>query len=173
MKRKNTEQPAEKPEILEKRPRRHRGDIMSPEKRSVVMSRIRGKDTGPERMMADAFSSCGLTWKSHVRDLPGRPDFVFWEAKVAVFVDGDFWHGWHFCKWRDKLSEKWEAKIEANIRRDTKNHRRLRRKGWSVVRLWEHQIMNNIQACLDRVINLVRAAYTARGNTSLDQHSQE
>ena len=90
--------------------RRHRGDIMSPETRSAVMSRIKGRDTGPERAMADVFSSRELTWESHVRELPGRPDFVFRDDRVAVFVDGDFWHGWRFPKWRDKLSDKWEAK---------------------------------------------------------------
>jgi DNA mismatch endonuclease (patch repair protein) len=113
---------------------------MSPEKRSAVMSRIKGRGTGPEKIMAAAFSSRNLSWEEHARDLPGRPDFVFREARVAVFIDGDFWHGWHFPQWRDKLSEKWEAKIEGNRRRDTRNHRLLRRMGWKVVRLWEHQI---------------------------------
>src|SRR5262249_9473077 len=95
------------------KPRRHRGDIMSAQTRSAVMSRIRGKHSGPERAMATGLASLGLTWESHVQGLPGKPDFVFAEARVAVFVDGDFWHGWRFPQWRDKLSEKWEAKIEA------------------------------------------------------------
>lgn len=158
MDRKNTDRSAGKPEKGGTGGRRHKGDIMSPEKRSAVMSRIRGKDTGPERKMEEAFSSCGLTWECQVRDLPGRPDFVFREARVVVFVDGDFWHGWHFNKWRDKLSEKWEAKIEANIRRDTKNNRSLRRMGWKLARFWEHQIERDIQACLDKVKNIVISA---------------
>lgn len=105
---------------------------MSPETRSKVMSRIKGRDTAPERLVAAALSSRMLSWESHVRDLPGRPDFVFRDAMVAVFVDGDFWHGWRFPQWRDKLFEKWEAKIEANRRRDARNHRKLRRMGWIV-----------------------------------------
>jgi len=128
---------------------RHRGDIMSPETRSLVMSRIRGRDTGPERAMAEVFSSAGLAWESHVRDLPGRPDFVFRNQRVTVFVDGDFWHGWRFPRWRDKLSDKWEAKIDATRRRDMRNHRRLRRMGWKVVRIWEHQIVRSPEACLE------------------------
>ena len=135
--------------------RRHKGDIMSPEKRSAVMSRIRGRDTGPERAMADAFTSRGLTWESQVRELPGRPDFVFREDRVAVFVDGDFWHGWRFPQWRDKLSEKWEAKIDATRHRDARNHRRLRRMGWKVVRVWEHQIKRSRDECLVKVVSFL------------------
>lgn len=141
------------------KPRRHKGDIMSPEKRSAVMSRIRGKDTGPEKAMAAAFASHGLVWESHVKDLPGRPDFVFRVARVAVFVDGDFWHGWRFPQWRDKLSEKWEAKIEATRRRDARNHRRLRRMGWKVVRIWEHQIKRSPDECLAKVVSIFRNSY--------------
>ncbi|MCW3476747.1 very short patch repair endonuclease [Limobrevibacterium gyesilva] len=131
--------------------RRHRGDIMSPEKRSAVMARIRGQHTGPERTIAALLADAGLHCERHVRGLPGRPDFVFPEERVAVLVDGDFWHGWRFALWRDKLSEAWEAKIAANRRRDDQNRRRLRSMGWHVVRLWEHQIDKSPKACLDRI----------------------
>lgn len=124
---------------------------MSPETRSRVMSRIRGRDTGPERAVADGLAALGLTWESHVRDVPGRPDFVFRASKLAVFVDGDFWHGWRFSLWRDKLSPKWEEKIEATRRRDARNARRLRRTGWHVIRLWEHQIAADLTGCIERV----------------------
>lgn len=128
---------------------------MSPEKRSAVMARIKGRNTGPEQAVAAAFAARGLGWESHARDLPGRPDFVFREDKVAIFVDGDFWHGWRFPQWRDKLSEKWEAKIDGNRRRDVRNHRRLRHMGWKVVRLWEHQVAADIDACVARVVRLL------------------
>jgi DNA mismatch endonuclease (patch repair protein) len=124
---------------------------MSPEKRSAVMSRIKGKHTGPELKVAAALAVLNLEWEGHIRDLPGCPDFVFRTARVAVFVDGDFWHGWRFSLWHDKLSEKWEAKIEGNRRRDARNHRRLRRMGWKVVRLWEHQVSADIDGCISRV----------------------
>jgi DNA mismatch endonuclease, patch repair protein len=133
------------------RPRRHRGDIMSPAKRSAVMARIRGRDTGPEKAVAGALLELGLNFESHARDLPGRPDFVFRAARVAIFVDGDFWHGWRFPVWRDKLSEKWELKIEKNRQRDVRNFGKLRRQGWTVVRLWEHQVNRDLRACLERV----------------------
>ena len=139
------------PNSLE-RVRAHRGDIMSVEKRSAVMARIRGKNTGPERLIATALAAEGLCWESHVRALPGSPDFVFHHASVAVFVDGDFWHGWRLPVWKHKLSEKWEVKIEANRRRDARNHRRLRRTGWVVVRIWEHQIKNDLPGCVGRIV---------------------
>jgi DNA mismatch endonuclease (patch repair protein) len=141
--------------IPSRAPRRHKGDIMSPEKRSALMARIKGKNTGPEQRMAAALAAQGLEWESHSRDLPGRPDFVFRQARVAVFVDGDFWHGWRFSQWRHKLSEKWEAKIEDNRRRDARNHRWLRRMGWKVVRLWEHQVTADVDACIDRLMRLL------------------
>lgn len=148
--------------VPERRARRHRGDIMSPEKRSALMARIKGRDTGPEQMVAAALAALGADWETHARDLPGRPDFVYREAQVAVFVDGDFWHGWRFPQWRDKLSEKWEAKIDSNRRRDARNHHRLRRMGWKVIRLWEHQVEADIDGCIARVKRLLRKSGSRR-----------
>ena len=125
---------------------------MSPETRSAVMSRIRGKGTLPERLVGNAFLQQGLIWESHARDLRGCPDFVFREERVLVFVDGDFWHGWRFPEWRDKLSEAWEAKIEKNRSRDQRNFRHHRRNGWVVVRLWEHQIHKDLEAAIRKVL---------------------
>lgn len=142
--------------------RRHRGDIMSPEKRSAVMARIKGKNTGPEKAVAAAMAALGLEWESHVPDLPGRPDLVFRGAMVAVFVDGDFWHGWRFKEWRDKLSEKWEAKISATCRRDARNRKELRAIGWTVVRLWEHDVTNDINRCSGRIIRALNKNSSAR-----------
>jgi DNA mismatch endonuclease (patch repair protein) len=136
-------------------PRRHRGDIMSAEKRSTLMSKIKGKGTGPEQKVAFALSALALKWEGHASDLPGRLDFVFREEKVAVFVDGDFRHSWRFPVWRHKLSEKWEAKIDGNRRRDARNHQRLRRLGWRIVRLWEHQVTADVAACVARVVDLL------------------
>ena len=97
-----------------------------------------------------------LKFETHARDLPGRPDFVFRKIKVAIFVEGDFWHGWRFPVWRHKLSEHWEKKIEANRRRDRRNHDRLRRDGWKVLRIWEHQLKADDNACLQRILNVVQ-----------------
>jgi DNA mismatch endonuclease (patch repair protein) len=130
-------------------------DIMSPEKRSRLMGRIKGRDTTPERYLGDLLKAAGIHFSSHDADLPGRPDFVFRKSRVAVFVDGDFWHGWRFPQWQAKLSEKWRAKIAANRARDSKNHRRLRAMGWRVLRIWEHQVERDAWACFERIIMIL------------------
>ena len=87
----------------------------------------------------------------HARDLPGRPDFVHRDQRVAVFVDGDFWHGWHFPRWSHKLTPFWAEKIGKNRARDLRNFRRLRRAGWTVVRIWEHQIKRSPEKVASRL----------------------
>lgn len=131
---------------------------MDPATRSRVMSRIRGRDTGPERIAAAMLADAGLNAEAQARDLAGRPDFVLRELKVAVFVDGAFWHGWRFHDWRHKLSEKWEAKIDATRKRDRRNHLALRRSGWKVVRLWDFELEEHPRRCLKRVLVSVAAA---------------
>lgn len=137
-------------------PGTHTGDIMSPETRSAVMSRIRGKDTTPELTLARGLRANKLYFSRHPKDLPGRPDVVFRRVRLAVFVDGDFWHGWRFPLWEHKLSPKWREKIATTRERDRRNFRRLRREGWHVMRLWEHQIEQTPKTCLDRVVETVQ-----------------
>ena len=130
-------------------------DIMSREKRSALMSRIQGKDTKPELELARALRRVGYRPKRHDKGLPGRPDFVFKRAKVAVFVDGDFWHGWRFPLWEHKLTPFWREKIGKNRERDQRNFRRLRRDGWTVIRIWEHQIDRDLDVCVGRIVRPV------------------
>lgn len=132
-------------------PWHYRGDIMSVAKRSALMARIRGKNTGPEKIIACGLRSEKIKFRRHVRSLPGCPDFVVTSCRLAVFVDGDFWHGWRFSAWQHKLTPKWREKIAANRRRDSRNHRKLRRMGWVVLRIWEHQIKNDPLACIQQI----------------------
>ncbi len=132
-----------------KAPGGHRGDIMSPTTRSRVMSRIRGKNTSPERAIAPRLLDWNTRFEQHVSELPGRPDFVFRETMLAVFVDGDFWHGWRFPLWEHKLSEMWRAKIAATRTRDRRNFAKLRRRGWKVLRIWEHQVERDPERCVE------------------------
>lgn len=131
-----------------------RGDIMSPEKRSKVMSRIKGKNTGPEQIIFTLLEQQGIPFMKHEKDLPGRPDIVFQEVKVAVFLDGDFWHGWRFPLWRHKLSDKWKQKIAATRERDQRNFKKLRQLGWHVLRIWEHQIEKSPDKCVERILKV-------------------
>lgn len=130
----------------------HRADIMPAEKRSKLMSRIKGKNTGPERVLFTALEQRGVFFAKHVKELPGQPDIVIHRAKLAVFLDGDFWHGWRFPLWQHKLSEKWRKKIAATRERDQRNFRVLRRFGWKVLRIWEHQIERSPEDCVTRIV---------------------
>lgn len=135
----------------------HRGDFMSAEKRSALMSRIRGKDTQPEQAIASALRKLGYRFQTHAKLLPGRPDIVFTRKRLAVFVDGDFWHGWRFPLWRHKLSPAWQAKIQATRERDRRNFSRLRQLGWTIVRIWEHQVEQDPGRCIDRIVSCLQA----------------
>jgi DNA mismatch endonuclease (patch repair protein) len=135
----------------------HRGDIMSPEKRRRVMSRIRGKNTSPERIIFALLDQHGFHFEKHARNLPGRPDVVFREAMLAVFLDGDFWHGWRFPLWEHKLSDQWKAKIAETRQRDRRNFQALRRRGWRILRIWEHQIERSPNGCIERILRALES----------------
>ena len=130
-------------------------DVMSVEQRSRVMSRNQAKNTSPEKYLNALLEAAGLVFARHEASLPGKPDFVFEESKVAVFVDGDFWHGWRFPVWAHRLAPFWSEKIAKNRLRDQRNFRKLRRAGWTVVRIWEHQVESDILDCVRRIVDLV------------------
>lgn len=130
-------------------------DRLTREQRSALMARVRSYDTKPERVLRSALHRIGLRFRKHVRDLPGRPDAVFVRARVAVFVDGDFWHGYRFPQWSSTLPEYWRTKITRNRLRDRRNFAALRRRGWKVVRVWEHDINRDVALCVLRVSQAV------------------
>lgn len=121
------------------------------------MSRVRSTDTTPEMTVRKLVHARGLRFRKHSARLPGRPDLVFVRAKVAVFIDGDYWHGWRFPQWREKLAPYWKEKIEWNRRRDARNSRNLRKNGWLVLRVWEHQVERDAASCVDRIRAAVRS----------------
>ncbi len=125
------------------------------------MTNVRSTDTGIELAVRRAVHARGLRFRKHVRDLPGTPDFIFPRSKVAVFVDGDFWHGWQFTTWRHKLAPYWKNKIERNRRRDLQNFARLRQLGWVVVRVWEHDVLADVERVADRIERIVRSSSKA------------
>lgn len=117
-------------------------DVFSKKKRSQVMAAIRSignKDT--ELRLAKFFRQHGITgWRRH-QPLIGKPDFIFRRQKLAVFVDGCFWHGCpKHCRTPAAKKGYWKNKIEGNKKRDLNVARLLRRQGWRVVRLWEHDL---------------------------------
>jgi DNA mismatch endonuclease (patch repair protein) len=131
-------------------------DNLSPEHRKKCMSSVRNKDTALEVVLRSGLHRVGLRFKKHVKSLPGSPDVVFTRAKVAVFVDGDFWHGYDFRSWKHAVAPFWQAKIEKNRRRDAANFRKLRGMGWVVIRIWGHELKKDPEACIAKVAAKVR-----------------
>jgi len=141
-------------------------DNLTPEQRSYMMSRVRSTDTTPELIIRSLAHARGLRFRKHCGWLPGRPDLVFVRSRVVVFVDGDYWHGWRFPEWKEKLGSYWKQKIENNRRRDVRNFRRLRNAGWLVIRLWEHDVERDPRRCIDRVEAAIRRNGALAGGTS-------
>jgi DNA mismatch endonuclease (patch repair protein) len=117
-------------------------DKLTKAERSVLMSRIRSKDSKPELIVRRTAHRMGFRYRLHSSKLPGSPDLVFARRKKVIFVHGCFWHG-HDCRAGrnrpESRKEYWDAKLERNMRRDRKNSFSLRRQGWSVLAVWECQ----------------------------------
>lgn len=128
-------------------------DNLTKEQRSRTMSRIRRANTKPELILRRLLHAEGLRYRTHVTGLPGCPDVVFARHRIVVFIDGDFWHGWRFSTWSHKLAPYWQQKIAGNRARDRRNFRKLRTQGWTVLRVWEHQIEADPTACALRIID--------------------
>ncbi len=132
-------------------------DVFDRAKRSEVMSRVRSRgNRSTERRLRAHLAAAGIGgWRMHADDLPGTPDFAFDRERVAVFVDGCFWHGCRRCRSVPADNRDfWQQKIDTNRRRDRKASRALRATGWSVVRLWEHDL-KDAKAALRRVIRVL------------------
>jgi len=127
-------------------------DNLTPKQRSHCMSRVKNKDTDIERIVRSELHKRGYRFRKHVKKLPGSPDIVFSKGKVAVFIDGDFWHGYRFPAWEHKVSDFWKKKIRKNRDRDQKNFRKLRDMSWQVIRLWKHQVKEDLDRCLEKII---------------------
>lgn len=117
------------------------------------MSRIRGKNTKIEVAVAGMLSANGIEFVRHPR-MYGSPDFLVGN-RTAVFCDGDFWHGYNYLHRKRPAKKFWRDKIENNMRRDRRVSRKLRRDGYSVIRLWEHDIHRRPHVCLNRIIRIM------------------
>lgn len=118
-------------------------DQFTPEMRSQIMRAVKGSNTAPERRLRQYLTEMGLHFREQAGELPGRPDFAIDTIRLAIFVDGDFWHGrWWTEKSAAPASNRkyWITKFEKNAARDRKNTVRLRRSGWSVIRIWESDL---------------------------------
>jgi len=118
-------------------------DILSPERRSSLMARIKAKDTRPEMIVRKIVFGLGRRYRLHSRMLPGAPDLVLARDRKVIFVHGCFWHQHAHCpvaRMPKSRLEYWRPKLEGNLLRDAKNLRRLRRCGWQVLTIRECQL---------------------------------
>ena len=118
-------------------------DVFSPEKRSQVMSRIRSKDTKPEKIIRSILHKLGFRFRINRKDLPGKPDIVLPKYKTVIFVHGCFWHQHEGCKYAvmpKSNTNYWKPKLTKNVDRDKLNVKRLNEIGWNVLTIWECQI---------------------------------
>ena len=123
------------------------------------MSHIRARDTKPELALRRALFATGVRgWRCHVRGLPGKPDLTFTRWKVAVFVDGRFWHGHPDFFTPGKSGTYWDAKIARTKERDRQANEALRDAGWRVLRLWDFEVEQNLNRCVSQVEALLREA---------------
>jgi len=127
-------------------------DSFSKSKRSEIMSRIRSKNTGIEKAVFLGLRRRKVYFQKHYKKVAGNPDIALPSKKKAIFIDGDFWHGYNFSKTKSRLPKKyWQQKIENNIKRDKRINRTLRREGWTVIRIWEHEIKRHPEKALNRI----------------------
>lgn len=127
-------------------------DIWTSSKRSEVMSRVRSRgNKSTELRLISIFRENKITGWRRRQKLTGNPDFVFRKARVCVFVDGCFWHGCPSCYRRPSTSQEyWDAKVQRNMDRDRLVSKELRKLGWRVLRIWEHQLLEKNRAALLR-----------------------
>ncbi len=133
-------------------------DILAPEQRSRLMSRIRGKDTGPELKVRQLAHALGFRFRLHRRDLPGSPDLVFASRRKVIFVHGCYWHRHPGCRYAYSPKsnvEFWQAKFAANAARDQIAMKALEETGWQVLVVWECET-RNAEALQTRLANFLK-----------------
>lgn len=133
-------------------------DTVSPAKRSEIMRRVKSTNTSIEIKLRKALWRRGLRgWRVHLKSVIGKPDIVFGNRKVAIFVDGCFWHGCPVCNRTPKSGNTyWENKIARNKARDIKYNEILVNDGWTLIRLWEHEVVGDSDCCVSKILEVIK-----------------
>ena len=129
-----------------------------------MMAAVRSKDSKAELALRRELHARGMRYRLHARDVPGRPDLVIRSRRLAVFVDGDMWHGnEHRRRGMTSMAELfptrtdwWVAKIERNMQRDQEVNEQLAADGWTVIRIWESEVLADPAKAADRVLDALR-----------------
>jgi len=131
-------------------------DVLSKDQRHCVMSRIRSKDTKPEVRLRKALWHMGLRYRKNWRRLPGTPDIALTRQKIAIFVDGDFWHARghqdHPGEQVASNKEYWQRHLARNVERDRDVNDELTELGWLVLRFWEGDVCKDLAKCVAEVL---------------------
>lgn len=131
--------------------------------RSKTMAKIKGSDSKPELMLRKALWKEHIRYRIHRKDLPGRPDLVIEKYQLAIFIDGDFWHGYEWQQRKPKTNQQfWIPKIERNMQRDRFVNHALQSLGYVVMRFWEHEIKRNLNASVNQIKLYIEAAKKGR-----------
>jgi DNA mismatch endonuclease (patch repair protein) len=127
-------------------------DVLTPAQRQLNMSRIRAKNTGPEvKLRKMLFAERIRGYRIH-HNLPGKPDIVFTKKKIAIFIDGCFWHKCPLCfQEPETRKEFWMKKIQSNVDRDKKVSAQLESEGWTIIRIWEHEVRKKPEDAVKRI----------------------
>lgn len=128
------------------------------QQRSKLMAKIKGKATKPERILRKELYRSGIFYRLNVAKLPGKPDIVIRKYKLAIFVDGEFWHGHDWENKKEKIKanrEFWISKIERNMQRDRENELKLKALGFTVLRFWEKEVTKNLSYCLEKIFQYI------------------
>jgi len=120
-------------------------DRLTKKERSALMAKIGTKNTDIEKQLGNIVKPFWKKerYRKNVKTLLGKPDIVFPKNKIAIFADGDFWHGKNFKKWKSGIPDFWRMKITANMKRDKSQSRKLRKAGYTVLRFYGSKIKNN------------------------------
>jgi len=135
-------------------------DIWSKEKRSIVMSKIRSKNTKPEIIIRKALFAKGYRYRLHSKLLPGKPDIILPKYTTAIFVQGCFWHYHENCREGripSSNSKFWIEKLSKNVERDLKQQRALIELGWNVLIVWECEIEKQIDQVIEKIGKLIES----------------
>jgi DNA mismatch endonuclease, patch repair protein len=126
------------------------------------MAAISSRDTAPEIRLRKALFASGIRgWRCHRKDLPGRPDIAFGRQRLAIFVDGAFWHGHPSKYWQGRSGPYWDAKIRRNQERDKAVDETLREMNWKVVRVWDFDVDKRLEEVVKRVLVVLEATNNA------------
>lgn len=131
------------------------------------MSKVKLKGGKAETLLAKALWHKGYRYRKNEKRLPGSPDIALFKYHIAIFVDGEFWHGkdWETRRVRLKRNrEYWIEKIEENMARDLRNDRLLMQLGWTPLHFWEKEVMKNLSACVDEVEETILARLINRAD---------